>query len=224
MKIALQLLASALGSVVFFGVLLLWPAGTFDYWQAWAFIAVFLVAMMGPTIHLALNLPDAFQRRLRSGPLAETRLAQRLINIGILASVVAVAVLSALDQRFGWSSVPTAVVVVGDVLVAVGIGVAYVVIVQNNYAAATITVEEGQEVVSTGLYGVIRHPMYVGALTMTVGTPLALGSYWGLLVVVPAALVFAARIVDEEKALREDLEGYEEYTESVRYRLVPGVW
>jgi protein-S-isoprenylcysteine O-methyltransferase Ste14 len=138
--------------------------------------------------------------------------------------VVAVAVVSALDHRFGWSSVPTAVVVVGDVLVAVGIGLAYAVITQNNYAAATITVEAGQPVVSTGVYGVVRHPMYVGALTMTIGTPLALGSYWGLLVVVAGVLVFVARILDEERALRQDLEGYAEYMDKVRYRLVPGVW
>ena len=224
MKIALQLVASAVGSAVFFGVLLFWPAGTFDYWQAWVFIGVFLVATMGPTVHLALKLPDAFQRRLRSGPLAETRLAQKLINLGIIANVVAVAVVSALGHRFGWSSVPTAVVVVGDVLVAVGIGLAYAVITQNNYAAATITVESGQPVVSTGVYGVVRHPMYVGALTMTIGTPLALGSYWGLLVVVAGVLVFVARIFDEERALRQDLEGYAEYMDKVRYRLVPGVW
>jgi protein-S-isoprenylcysteine O-methyltransferase Ste14 len=223
-KIALQLLASAVGSVVFFGVLLFWPAGTFDYWQAWVFIAVFLVATMGPTVHLAINLPDAFQRRLQPGPFAETRLAQKLIYVGIIASVIAVSVVSALDHRFGWSSVPTALVVVGDVLVAVGIVMAYVVIVQNNYAAATITVEAGQEVVSTGLYGIVRHPMYVGALIMTLGTPLALGSYWGLLVVVAGVLVFAARIVDEEKALRGDLDGYPEYMEKVHYRLVPYVW
>ena len=118
----------------------------------------------------------------------------------------AVAVVSALDHRFGWSSVPTAVVVVGDVLVAVGIGLAYAVINQNNYAAATITVEVGQPVVSTGAYGVVRHPMYVGALTMTIGTPLALGSCWGLLVVVAGVSVFVARILDEERALRQDLE------------------
>jgi protein-S-isoprenylcysteine O-methyltransferase Ste14 len=223
-KIALQLLGSAVGSVVFFGVLLFWPAGTFDYWQAWVFIAVFLVATMGPTIHLAINLPDAFQRRLRSGPLAETRLAQKLINLGIMASVIAVSVVSAFDHRFGWSSVPTALVVIGNVLVAVGIAMAYVVIVQNNYAAATITVEAGQEVVSTGLYGIVRHPMYVGALIMTAGTPLALGSYWGLLVVAAGVLVFVARIIDEEKAMRQDLAGYSEYMEKVRYRLAPGVW
>ena len=119
---------------------------------------------------------------------------------------------------------PTAVVVVGNVLVLAGLAVAELVVVQNNYAAATITVEKDQPVVSTGLYGLVRHPMYVGALIMIVGMPLALGSYWGLLAMIPGVLIFVARITDEEKALRQDLAGYDEYTEKVHYRLVPGVW
>ncbi|HEX7428881.1 MAG TPA: isoprenylcysteine carboxylmethyltransferase family protein, partial [Mycobacterium sp.] len=128
------------------------------------------------------------------------------------------------DHRFGWSTVTTPVVVVGNVLVLVGVLLAELVVIQNNYAAATITVEAEQPVVSTGLYGLVRHPMYVGALIMMVGTPLALASYWGLLTLIPGVLIFVARITDEEKALRQDLEGYDEYTEKVHYRLVPGVW
>ena len=151
-------------------------------------------------------------------------MVQKLINVGIMLSVVAAGVVSALDHRFGWSTVPTAVVVVGNVLVLVGLGLAELVVIQNNYAAATITVEEEQPVVSTGLYGLVRHPMYVGALIMMVGMPLALASYWGLLTLIPGVLVFVARITDEEKALRQELDGYDEYTEKVHYRLVPGVW
>lgn len=151
-------------------------------------------------------------------------MAQKLIYVGISLAVVAVGVVSALDHRFGWSTVPTALVVVGNVLVLVGLGVAELVVIQNNYAAATITVEADQPVVSTGLYGHVRHPMYVGALIMMLGMPLALASYWALLTIIPGVLIFVARITDEEKALREDLDGYNEYTEKVHYRLVPGVW
>ena len=151
-------------------------------------------------------------------------MVQKLVNVGIVLAVVAQAVISALDHRFGWSAVPIPVVVLGNVLVAVGLGIAEMVVIQNNYAAATITVEKEQPVVSTGLYGVVRHPMYVGALVMMVGVPLALASYWGLLMIIPGVLVFAARITDEEKALRQELDGYDEYTEQVHYRLVPGLW
>ena len=224
MKITLQMLAYTVFSIVFFGLLLFWPAGTFDYWQAWVFIAMFVVGTMVPTIYLAVAYPDAFRRRTRSGPFAETRMVQKLINVGIMLAVVAAVVVSALDHRFGWSTVPTAVVVVGNVLVLAGLGLAELVVIQNNYAAATITVEAEQPVVSTGLYGLVRHPMYVGALIMMVGMPLALASYWALLTIIPGVLVFAARISDEEKALRQDLDGYDEYTQKVHYRLVPGVW
>jgi protein-S-isoprenylcysteine O-methyltransferase Ste14 len=224
MKVTLQLLASTIGGIVFMGVLLFWPAGTFDYWQAWVFIAVFIVFTMVPTTYLAAKYPDALQRRMTSGPWNETRMAQKLITVGIIVTVVAVGVVSALDFRFGWSTVPTAVVVIGNVLVAAGLLLAEVVVIQNNYAAATIRVEAEQQVVSTGLYGLVRHPMYVGALIMMVGMPLALASYWGLVTLLPGVLVFAARIIDEEKALRQDLDGYDEYTEKVHYRLVPRVW
>jgi protein-S-isoprenylcysteine O-methyltransferase Ste14 len=223
-KIALQLVASAIFSPVFFGLLLFWPAGTFDYWQAWVFIAVFTVAAMIPTVFLAVKYPDAFARRVRPGPFAETRMVQKLIYVGIFSMVIAVTVAGAFDHRFGWSTVPTWVVVLGNVLVVVGIGIAELVIIQNNYAASTITIEKDQTVVSTGLYGIVRHPMYVGALINMVGTPLALGSYWGLLGILPGVLVFVARITDEEKALREELDGYDAYTEKVHNRLVPGVW
>jgi len=224
MKIALQTLASGLFGLVFFGVLLFWPAGTLEYWQAWVFITVFMVATLVPSIYLAVNDPAALQRRMKAGPMAETRLVQKLVIIGTIAAVVAVLVVSALDHRFGWSYVPTPVVILGDILVAIGLGLAQLVVIQNSYAAATITVEADQKVVSTGLYGLVRHPMYFGTLIMMIGTPLALDSYWGLLAIVPALPVLVARIDDEEKLLRQELDGYNEYMQNVHYRLVPGVW
>ena len=98
------------------------------------------------------------------------------------------------------------------------------VVIQNNYAASTVRVEAGQTLACTGLYGLVRHPMYTGNVIMMVGIPLALGSYWGLLFVLPGLIVLASRIRDEEKLLREELTGYREYTEKVRYRLAPGMW
>jgi protein-S-isoprenylcysteine O-methyltransferase Ste14 len=115
-------------------------------------------------------------------------------------------------------------VAIGDVLVAVGLGLAMLVVQQNSYAAATITVEAEQTLVSTGLYGLVRHPMYFGALIMMIGTPLALDSYWGLVVLIPSLFVLAFRILDEEEALKQELTGYVEYTDQVHHRLVPGVW
>lgn len=224
MKIALQMMASAVFGLVFFGLALFWPAGTFDYWQAWVFIAVFIVGTMGPTIYLAVRMPEALRRRMRAGPFAESRAVQKLAIAGTVLAVLAVLVVSAFDHRFGWSTVPTAVIIVGNALVWSGLTMAQAVVIQNNYAGATITVEAEQKLVSTGLYAFVRHPMYLGTTIMMIGTPLALDSYWGLLAIVPSLLILAVRVLDEESMLREELAGYDEYTEKVHYRLVPYVW
>jgi protein-S-isoprenylcysteine O-methyltransferase Ste14 len=223
-RIALQTLASAVFGLAFFAVLLFWPAGTLSYWQAWVFIAVFMVGTLVPSFYLAVKNPTALRRRMKAGPTAETRIVQKLVITGTIVLVAAVLVVSALDYRFGWSHVPTPMVLLGDVLVAVGLGTAQLVVIQNSYAGATITVEAEQKVVSTGLYRLVRHPMYVGTLIMMIGTPLALASYWGLLGIIPALPVLGLRIEDEEKMLRQELAGYNEYAEQVPYRLVPHVW
>lgn len=224
MRLALQILAATVAGILFFGILLFVPAGTLHYPQAWVFIAVFTASSLVPSVYLAVRDPAALQRRLRAGPTAETRPVQKVLIIGTIAAVTAMLVISALDHRFGWSSVPMTVVVIGLLLVALGLVLSQLVVIQNSFAAATITVEEGQPLVSTGLYGVVRHPMYVGALVMLAGTPLALDSYWGLLVVLVAVPLLVVRIVDEERLLVERLAGYRDYTQKVRYRLVPGLW
>ena len=224
MKTIPKLLVFGLVELVVLGLMLFFPAGTFKYWQAWVFLAVVVLSTWIRSIYLLRTNPVALQRRMRGGPTAETRMAQKVIIAGLYLSLAAMVVVSALDHRFGWSPVPTAVCLVGDVLVAVGLGVMALVVIQNSYAAATVRVEAGQTVVSTGLYGLVRHPMYTGNLIMMVGIPLALGSYWGLVFVVPGLIVLASRIRDEEKLLQKDLDGYREYTQKVRYRLVPGMW
>jgi protein-S-isoprenylcysteine O-methyltransferase Ste14 len=220
----LQVLASTVAGLAFFVLVLFVPAGTWRYWQAWVFVAVFVAATMIPSLYLAVTAPAALQRRLRAGPTAEIRPAQRVIVSATFLMAVVMFVVSALDHRFGWSSVPIWAVVTGDILVAVGLVLAQAVVIQNNYAAANITVEADQPLVSTGLYGVVRHPMYAGALVMMVGSPLALDSLWGLVAVVAAVPVLVARIVDEERLLVDELAGYREYRRAVRHRLVPGVW
>lgn len=224
MKLALQTIASGVFGLALFAVALFWPAGTFDYWQAWVFVAVFMATTMLPSIYLAVRDPAALQRRLHGGPTAETRIVQKIVIWAITVSAFAAFVVSALDHRFGWSSVPIALVVLGNVVVAVGLVLAQAVVFQNSFAGASIRVEDQQPLVSTGLYGLVRHPMYFGAVVMMFGTPLALGSYWGLLVSIVSVPIFGARIADEEKMLRTELDGYDEYAQKVRYRLLPYVW
>lgn len=224
MKTALQAMTSTVFGIAFFGVALFVPAGTVHYWQGWVFVAVFALTTMIPSVVLAARYPDALARRMKAGPTAESRPAQRIIITLTVMLVFVTFALSALDHRFGWSSVPTWLVIAGNVLVAIGLTITQVVIVQNNYAAATITVEADQPLVSTGLYGLVRHPMYLGTVIMMIGTPPALDSLWGLLGVAAAVPVLSARILDEEKMLNAELAGYREYTQRVRYRLIPAVW
>jgi len=219
-----KLLVFGLVELVVFGSILFWPAGTFDYWQAWVFLVVVLLSAWAPTVYLLRTNPVALEGRMSGGPAAETRMAQKVVIAGLYFSLAAMVVVSVLDHRFGWSPVPTAICLVGDVLVAVGLGVVALVIIQNSYAGSTVRVRADQKVVSTGLYGMVRHPMYTGNVIMLVGIPLALGSYWGLVFVVPGLIVLAWRIRDEEKLLQEELTGYREYTQTVRYRLVPLMW
>jgi len=199
-------------------------AGTVDYWQAWLLLVVFLVSVWTSSIYLLRAYPAAMQRRMRGGPTAETRTVQKAVMGGLWLSLVAMVVVSSLDHRFGWSNVPTAICLFGNVLVALGLMTPMLVVIQNNYAASTVRVEAGQTLASTGLYGLVRHPMYTGNVIMMVGIPLALGSYWGLVLVVAGLSVLALRIRDEENMLTEELDGYLEYTHKVRHRLVPGVW
>lgn len=219
-----QLAVSVPIGLLAFGLMVFVPAGTFDYWQGWAFIAVFAVATLLPSIYLAVRNPEALRRRMQAGPGAETRTVQKIIITFAFLSMGAMIVVSALDHRFGWSSVPAAVSVVGVVLVGTGLLIAMITTIQNGYAAANIGVEPNQTVVSEGVYSLVRHPMYFGNVVMMLGVPLALGSYWTLLFVIPGLLVLATRIRDEEQLLTEELAGYREYAAKVHYRLVPGVW
>ncbi|MGA9489567.1 MAG: isoprenylcysteine carboxylmethyltransferase family protein [Mycobacterium sp.] len=216
-------LSGILGILVCLAILFV-PAGTFHYWQGWAFLVVFALSTWIPTVYLMRTNPAALERRMHAGPKQESRPVQKAIIVIAFASLAAMVVVSVLDHRYGWSVVPPAASVIGDVLVALGLGLAMLVIIQNSYAAANITVESGQTLASTGLYGMVRHPMYSGDVIMMVGTPLALGSYWGLLFVLPGVVTLAVRIRDEEELLEHELSGYREYEQKVHYRLVPYLW
>lgn len=224
MKTAVRLTASSVFGLAAFGFLLFVPAGTLHYWQAWVFIAVFTGTSIVPTIYLARTNPAALRRRMHAGPRAETRTVQKIIMTGSIVDLFAMMALSAFDHRMGWSTVPVWLCLLGDLLVTAGLGITMLVVIQNSYAAATVTVEAGQTVASGGLYKFVRHPMYAGNLIMMIGMPLALGSYWGLLFVIPGIAVLVFRIRDEEKLLTQDLPGYREYAQHVRDRLVPNVW
>jgi protein-S-isoprenylcysteine O-methyltransferase Ste14 len=219
-RVAIQLLLFP----IFMGALLFLPAGTLDYWEAWVFAAVFFACTIAITIWLMLNDPGLLERRMRAGPAAEKETSQKIIVTIALLSFAGLSILSGLDHRFGWSDAPTSAVILGNILIALSYIVFYFVLRENTYAASTVQVEENQRVISTGLYALVRHPMYTGALISMIGIPLALGSWWGLLMFIPSAAGIIWRLLDEEKFLSRNLAGYTEYKNKVRYRLIPFVW
>ena len=215
--------SSVLGTLTLAAFLFV-PAWTLDYWQGWAYLAVFVVMTSWITVYFAIKDPALIERRVQAGPQAEKEVSQKIIMSFAMAGFIGLIVLPALDRRFGWSPVAPAVSVFGDALVALGFLLFFFVLQQNGYAASTIEVAEGQTVVSTGLYGIVRHPMYAGVMPLLIGTPLALGSWWGLaaLVLIVPALVW--RLLDEERFLARNLPGYVAYCAKVRWRLMPGIF
>jgi protein-S-isoprenylcysteine O-methyltransferase Ste14 len=215
--------SSVIGTIVLLALLFI-PAGTLNYWQGWAYVAVAIIASGAYTVYLAKYDPALLKRRTEAGITHEKEPEQKVIIAFLFIAFIALVVLPPLDVRFGWSSVPWYIPVFGDALIVVSFYVFYLVSKVNTYAAGNIRVEEGQKVISTGLYRLVRHPMYFGALILAVGTPLALGSWWTLLLVPLFLPILYFRIANEEKVLLRDLRGYEEYRNKVRYRLIPYIW
>jgi protein-S-isoprenylcysteine O-methyltransferase Ste14 len=210
--------------IVTLGVLLIVPAWSLDFWQAWLYLSVFMASSGMITAYLWRNDRELLARRVAAGPGAEKEKIQKLVQL--IASIVFIGIIlvPALDHRFTWSKVPLSVVMLGNILVALGFLIVFAVFKTNAFTAATIELAPDQHVVSNGPYALVRHPMYSGALVMLLGTPLALGSWWGLLMLVPMTLAIGWRLLEEEKFLGARLPGYAEYCRSVRYRLVPFLW
>ena len=213
-----------LNFLVFLALLLFLAAGTVHYWQAWVFMAVFSASVLSITAYLVKSDPKLLERRVNAGPGAEKEKRQNIIQFLAMIAFVAVLVIPAIDHRFGWSTMPPYVVAIGDILVVLGFLIVFLVFKENTFTSGTIEVTSEQRVIATGPYAHVRHPMYIGALIMLLGVPLALGSCWGLFTIIPMTLVITWRLLEEEKFLAENLLGYSDYQNKVRCRLVPLVW
>jgi protein-S-isoprenylcysteine O-methyltransferase Ste14 len=209
---------------VVMGLLLFVPAATVSYWQAWVYLSIFTSASALTTLYLMRTDPALLGRRMRGGPTAEKRPVQKFIMLCTSIGFIALLVVPSLDHRFGWSAVPLSGVVAGDVLVAIGFCLISLVYRENTFTSATIEVAENQKVISTGPYAIVRHPMYASGSLYLLGTPLALGSYWGLVPLAAMIPFLLWRLFDEERFLARKLPGYSEYQKRVRHRLVPFVW
>ena len=215
---AISKLVIGLGAIA---TLLFAPAGTFAFPGAWRLLMLLFIPMIIMGVALLIWAPETLYRRLRS---KEERVKQK--GVVALSGILFVAsfILAGLDFRFGWSSLPHWVVWTSSIVFLLSYGMYAEVMRENEWLSRSIEVMEGQKVVSTGLYGIVRHPMYTATIAMFLAMPLVMGSWWAFLVMIPYVLAIVTRIKDEETLLTKELEGYQEYKEKVRWKLIPYIW
>jgi protein-S-isoprenylcysteine O-methyltransferase Ste14 len=213
------------GFIAVLASLILIPAWTVRYWQAWLHLATFAACCAAITIELARRDPALLERRLVAGPAAEKEPAQQRIQTVTSVTLCLTYVVAGFDHRWEWSTRATpTVVVVADLFCVAAFLLIHATFRANTHTAGTVRVVEGQSVVSSGPYAVIRHPMYAAASLLFLATPLALGSFWAVIPAVALCAAIVIRLLDEERFLIVHLAGYDAYRRRVRFRLIPGVW
>jgi len=221
MKLLLKALTKFIIGLILVGALLFLPAGTFSYMNGWLFIALLFVPMLILGTVLFFKAPDLLEKRLNAKEDEYTQKGVVAIS-GLL--FIAGFIVAGFDFRFGWSHVSIPIVIVASVILLIAYALYAEVMRENAYLSRTIEVQENQKVVDTGLYGIVRHPMYAVTLWLFLAIPVVLGSWWALLCFLTYIAVIVIRIGNEEKVLEKGLDGYAEYKKRVKHRIIPFVW
>ena len=221
MRLLINALAKYIFGLLLVGLLLFLPAGTLNYRGGWLFIGLLFIPMLVMGAGLLVKTPDLLAKRLR---VREKETAQKGVVAAAALIFIGAFVLAGLDYRYGWTDVPPWLTWAAAVIMLLAYGMYAEVMRENAYLFRTVEVQEGQRVIDTGLYGIVRHPMYTSTVLLYLAIPLVLGSWASFCVMLlyPAAIVF--RIRNEEAVLTEGLPGYEEYKKRVKYRLIPMIW
>lgn len=220
-KLSLKALMAFLLGLIMMSALLFLPAGTLAYRGAWLFIALLFTPILVIGVVLLIKAPDLLRKRLAMKEREKEQ--QGVVALSGLL-LVASLVIAGLDHRFGWSHIPQAIVTVAALVLLVGYGLYAEVLRENAYLSRVVEVQEGQRVIDTGLYGIVRHPMYLAVSLLYLSIPIVLGSWWALLLMSPCIFLLVLRIRNEEQVLHQGLSGYTDYTKRVRYRMIPFVW
>jgi len=219
--LAIKALLILLTSLVIIGCFLFITAGTFRYWNGWLFLISIFFPVLVVFIYLLINDPELLEKRLK---VKEEVKEQRIIQkIGIIPVIIGF-LLPGLDYRFDWSNVPMWLVVTGTIFIILGYILFIIVMRQNSYASRVIEIQQNQKVIDTGMYSIIRHPMYLSAIMIMLFSPLVLGSFYALIPMIFYVIIIIFRIINEEEVLKKGLEGYTEYLEKIKYRLIPFIW
>ena len=212
-----------------FLLVLLWlglflPAWSLSFWQAWAFWFIFSISTIIVTVYLLKNDIKLLETRTKVGPTSEKEKSQKIIQFFASIFFISLAIEPGFDYRYHWSNVPLYLVLTGDIFVLLGFIIIFFVFKENSYASGIIEKDQEQKVITTGPYRIVRHPMYTGGVLLLISTPLALGSYWALLISFFLSVVIVIRLFYEEKFLMKNLPGYKDYCEKTRHRLIPFIW
>ena len=208
-------------AIIVLGLIFFLPAGSIKFWEAWAYMGILFIPMIFVGIYLLKNDPELLERRMKMKEKEEPQ--KVFIKLSLLVFFIAF-IIPGFDYRFEWSNVPFIVIIIADLFNFIGYLLFFLVLKENTYASRIIEVEKGQKVITTGPYAIIRHPMYLAVLVMYILSPLALGSYWAVLAVLPLPILVIFRIKNEEKVLVDKVPGYSEYIQKVKYRLIPYIW
>ena len=220
-NLVLQALTKYIAGLVFVGLMVFLPAGSMTYFNGWLFMALLFIPMLLLGIVLFIKSPELLEKRLNSKEKENEQ--KQVVSLSLVVFIVGF-ILSALDYRFGWSKLPMWLVIVGAVVLLISYGLYAEVMRENAYLSRTVEIQKEQKVIDTGLYGIVRHPMYFATTLLFLSFPIVLGSWVGFIVFLLLPLLLVKRIKNEEKILEEGLKGYKEYKEKVRYRLFPFIW
>ena len=221
MKLLINALTKFICGLILVGLLLFLPAGTFNYPNAWLFMGILFVPMIILGVVLFTKAPELLKKRLDTKEKESTQ--KGVVAFSALIFLIGF-ILAGLDFRFGLSKVPLAVVIIASLLFLISYGLYAEVMRENAYLSRTVKVQENQKVIDTGLYGIVRHPMYMATILMFLSIPLVLGSWYAFIVFLLYPVIIAVRIKNEEQVLSKELPGYEEYKQKVKYKILPFIW
>ena len=220
-KLLFQALTKYVLGLVMIGAMLFWSAGTFNYWNAWLFIALLFIPMFILGVILFIKDKELLRKRLKS---KEKETEQKEVILISLLLFIGGFIIAGLDFKYGWSYLPKEVTIISSIILLISYILYAEVMRENTYLSRTVEVQENQKVIDTGLYSVVRHPMYFATTLLFLSFPLVLGSLISFIIFLIFPFTLAKRIKNEEKVLEEGLKGYKEYKQKVKYKMIPFIW
>jgi len=220
-KLFFQAITKFILGVILIGLLIFWPANTLNYWNGWLFMGLLFIPMFIAGIVMMIKSPELLKKRLNAKE-KENEQKQVLLFSGLMFLVGFI--IAGLNYRYSWIILPNSVVIVSSVIFILAYIIYAEVLRENAYLSRTIEVQENQKVVDTGLYGIVRHPMYAATILLFLSMPLVLGSIISFIIFLVYPFIIAKRIKNEEEVLEKELDGYSEYKKKVKYRMIPFIW